>query len=325
MKKILILFLLSVVFLQAEHSIVFVHVGPRLPDYMEDSLSQARLFNKTCPIYLAASQEALQGLSEKARAASPTLVPLETLQKTENHLCFNNFSVMDRSFRGGFWHYTSERFFYLEEVIAHYDLHQVFHLENDNMLYVDLEKILPVFMQYYPGIAATFDNDRRCIPGFVYIADKQIIADLTTLMANQAHAGKNDMEFLAIFKDHVQREGIDHLPIVMENYFDYYEALSPAGHRVRNPRLYSQHGDYFDSIFDAAALGQYLGGIDPKNGASSPGFINESCIFNPSKLHFRWERDLEGRNVPYAYFEGVERRINNLHIHCKNLKLFSSE
>jgi hypothetical protein len=102
--------------------------------------------------------------------------------------------------------------------------------------------------------------------------------------------------------------------------------ISPAGHTTQNPEFYSRNFNLFQSVFDAAALGQYLGGIDPfYHGPSLPGFINESCLFNPSAMTYTWERDEEGRLVPYATFKNETYKINNLHIHCKDLKRFSSK
>ena len=49
----------------------------------------------------------------------------------------------------------------------------------------------------------------------------------------------------------------------------------------------SSNFDRFQYIFDAAAIGQYLGGIDPihdKNDTS--GFVNEICIINPFRTVF---------------------------------------
>ena len=92
-----------------------------------------------------------------------------------------------------------------------------------------------------------------------------------------------------------------------------------------DPQIYCQNINFFKSIFDAAAIGQYLGGGDPRNGTHGPGFINESCIFNPSLLVYEWLEDLEGRKVPFAVYGGEKFRVNNLHIHSKNLWQFTSK
>ena len=97
-----------------------------------------------------------------------------------------------------------------------------------------------------------------------------------------------------------------------------------TGKRAKQPEDYARNFDGFWSLFDAAALGQYFGGIDPRNGSSKPGFVNEDCLFNPVRLMFEWEFDQKGRDVPFACFGQTRYRINNLHVHSKNLKAFRS-
>jgi hypothetical protein len=71
----------------------------------------------------------------------------------------------------------------------------------------------------------------------------------------------------------------------------------------------------FNSIFDGAAIGQYLGGI--YSNPNLKGYINDTTIFNVSKYNYIWEH-----NEPYMVFENKKIKINNLHIHSKNLKQF---
>lgn len=306
-------------------ALVFVHIGPTLPNYTEDALHQARLFNPSCPIYLVASQEALGALTPRSHMDRIHAYPLENLLKTDKHKAFEAASTLDRGFREGFWRFTTERFFVIEELMLQENLRDVFHLENDVMLYADLAPMLPLFQTHYKTIGATFDNDERCIPGFIYFADVQALGALTCFIQEHARSGHNDMQSLANFKK-VQGNKIEQLPIVMGNYFHHFPAQSAAGHRVENSALFAQHWEVFESIFDAAALGQCLGGQDPRNGKKKKGaFINESCIFNPGHLAYEWIRDEKGRKVPYAHFAGVRCRINNLHIHSKNLKPFASD
>jgi hypothetical protein len=305
------------------YSIVFVHIGKKLPVYLTDALTQARLFNEAPEIYLIANQQALDDCPQ-TQTLRIAAVPVETLQKTKTHTDFIKASRLDRQGRDGFWFYASERFLYLDDFMQQYALQHVVHLESDNMLYVDIAELMPTFLKKYPGIGAVFDNDERCIPGFVYIANKQVMHQLAEYFAKYAHSGKNDMEILAIFKNSQAKNVVINLPIIMDSYKEKHPLKSPAGHVASDPQVYSKHLKHFKSIFDGAALGQYLGGIDPRNGPSVPGFINESCIFNPSDLTYRWELDAQGRKVPFALYADEVYRINNLHIHSKNLKKFLS-
>ena len=322
----------------ASHSIVLVHLGEKLPTYISDTLFQARLFNPSCEIVLLANQEALDKHFNN-QGINIATIAIETLTKTLKHKQFIKKSALQHSQKKGnknpakissnkidknFWFYASERFFYLDDYIKQYNKSHVFHIENDVMLYVDLEQILPVFKKNYPGIAAIFDCDDRCIPSLVYLANEKSTSRLMQCFVKYAEQGKNDMQILAILRQTTNISTINSLPIIMDSYCKKYSLKNALGYTVENPTLYSKNITEFQSIFDAAALGQFLGGIDPRNGKSVPGFINERCIFNPSHLTFKWIVDHMGRKVPYMIFGDEIYRINNLHIHSKKMGPFLS-
>lgn len=311
------------------YSIVFVHIGTDLPTYVYTAIDQARLFNPDCAIYLVANQSAL-------RKASPVLnqmkkdflrpIPCETLIRSKSHHIFRTQSTLDKKSYQGFWTFASERFFYLEELIQQHDLEDVFHLENDVMLYKDLSTLLPIFKKHYSNkIAVTFDNENRCIPGFVYISQHHPIAKLAQFMAARAKAGKTDMEIFPEFKAKYSDLYIDALPIVIPEYCRDHVLKNQLGAVAKHSNPFFQNFDDFQSIFDAAAIGQYLGGISPRNGAAVPGFINESCLFDPSQFQYVWKEDSKGRWAPFILYKEVAYPINNLHIHSKNLVSFFSK
>jgi len=94
----------------------------------------------------------------------------------------------------------------------------------------------------------------------------------------------------------------------------------------RNASAYSSNFDRFRSLFDAAAYGHYLGGINPQNTQGNTiGYINEQSLYNASRFAFEWRLDSRSRFVPFALLGNNETmRINNLHIHSKATHLFFS-
>lgn len=312
----------SVVAFDQKPSIVFVHLGEQIPEYLFDATAQAHLFNPTLPIIVIADQQALHNIDRSQRSYI-TYVACEQLRVSNEHALFKKASKLDRHGREGFWFKATERFFYIDELMHQRNMQHVFHLEYDNMLYADLLSLMPVF-ERYESIAATFDADNRCIPGFIYFAHADAIHQLVTYIAHAASYGLNDMEIITAFKQSNGSDQIDHLPIIMPEYIDQYGLGNALGFTTMSPEKYVHNIQEFDSIFDAAALGQFLGGIDPRNGHSAPGFINETCLFNPAKLQFQWLLDDAGRKIPYAMIHEKKYRINNLHIHSKNLKAFCS-
>ena len=103
---------------------------------------------------------------------------------------------------------------------------------------------------------------------------------------------------------------VDTLPIFIEN----------NKNDVTN--MITKNFKHYNAIFDAAAIGQYLGGIDPRNQAGDTiGFVNETCVIDYSKYTFIW-KNKDDLKYPYIIVNNKEYPIVNLHIHCKNLKIF---
>ena len=170
-KKIILFSLLISIQLYSNtgaYSIIFVHLGRTLPSYLYDSVEQARLFNPDASIYLIANKEALK--NTKSDLKNTILINCEELSQSTEHAYFIKHSTLNNYSYDGFWRKATERFFYLAELIQLYNLKNVFHMEYDNMLYVDLSTLLHTF-ENYQGIGAIFDNEDRCIPSFMYNAN----------------------------------------------------------------------------------------------------------------------------------------------------------
>jgi hypothetical protein len=301
------------------YSIVYVHLGEKLPPYVSCATHQARLFNESADIIVIANKHAIDANNDELfQNDGVSFISCESLKESAEHTLFKQKSKLSH----GFWRKCTERFFLLDEFMQQNGLKDVFHLEYDNMLYANLEDLLPVFDKY-PHMAAVFDNDDRCIPSFVYFAHKDAAKGLASYISQNAHRGLNDMQIIARYKKE-NNDAIGNLPIITPAYLETHELRSSSGHVTTCPDNYSNNFEAFNSIFDAAAIGQFLGGIDPRNGISKPGFINESCLFNPALLTFEWKPDEHERKIPYACFEKAKARINNLHVHSKNLKAFAS-
>jgi hypothetical protein len=87
---------------------------------------------------------------------------------------------------------------------------------------------------------------------------------------------------------------------------------------------YSEHFSEFNSIFDPATWGQFVGGTRVDGPGSKPQdhYIGVLLKNNPSWI-VEWKEE-DGLNVPYFNMNDVLFKINNLHIHSKNLKKYIS-
>lgn len=305
-------------------NLAIVHLGSHWFDYILDCLEQAILFNPEAQVWLIAAEQHRAQLPP-ALQETVRFVDVTTLRPTKKHQRFMKKTRIDQQFRGGFWRFDIERFFFIEELMIAFQLPHCFHIESDNLLYCSLKELLPVLQSHYPGIAATFDNDDRCIAGFMYFGSESAAASLTDYLAGRSALSESiGMHIIAEYRQLSSPGAVVTLPIVPDGFSCEWTTLS--GMTSVDPDAFSRHATEFKSVFDAAAIGQFLGGVDPRNTKESTtvGFINESCVFDPSVFEYEW-KELRGiGKVPFLRYRKVDYRINNLHIHSKALHLFRS-
>lgn len=307
------------------YNFVLIHVGDDLPDYMNSCVHQIRLFNSpdSSIVWILAQGDQLEKIGDISNVQK---IPLENIEPSADHVYFNmhftNHSL------NNFWKYAIERFFYLEEIMRLYGLQNVFHLENDNLLYFNLKDVLPVFIENYKGMAVTLDCDYRVIPGFMFIRGCYPLGLLNRFINSMVRHNRNDMQMVADFFNFAQNDDvIQTLPILLPEYDKPLRNL--IGYTSFKRQRYVNHFEQFHGIFDAAAIGQYLGGISPRNnpeGLDTVGFINETTIFQCSYLDFKWELNENRLRILFVSYKGLNKwyPIFTLHVHSKNLIPFFS-
>ena len=275
--------------------VILVSVG-NFQEYLLDNITNLILHNNTNITLITE----IKYFNKLINFPNVELIDCNSLISNDINNYINN-SKLDKHFRNGFWYLCSLRFFYIYEYIKKYNLENVVHLENDVLIYENLENIKNCFKKN--KVYAPFDCNTRVIPSFIfipnYICFKPII--------DNYNLNLNDMENLAIFDETV----IEPLPIFIFNISN--EIL----------KLNKNYLD-FNCIFDAAAIGQYLGGIDKQNDPKDTiGFVNETCVIKYNKYKFNW---LKTNNLwyPYIIIDNKNIKIINLHIHSKELNKFLS-
>ncbi len=308
------------------HAIALVHLGEELPPHLPDTLYQIRLFNE-CPVFMLAERAALAA-SPLDDALGVEAIAVEELPISPAHTAFRQSAQVDKGFRFGFWTYVIERFFYLSSFASQYEVENLFHLETDVLLYVDLSELLAVFRQHYEGMAVPFSGDLIAIAGFMYFKDQQILEKLSFFLANvfvnNPGLQANDMQLLGLLRQNFGPVILDSLPVVPAD--DPGPLCSLWTGPSANPELYTRHFDQFRGVFDAAALGQFLDGIDPRNnaGRQTMGFLNEQACYWAHRYRYMLVTDGQGRRVPHLLTKTNRWPIFNLHLHSKNLAGFLS-
>jgi len=267
--------------------IIFVCIG-NFQEYILDNIKNLKLF-KNNDIVVITENKFFDYFDD-----SIILVDYTTLED----FGFNNKSLLDRNFRNGFWHLCSLRFFYLYSYILKNNFENCIHLENDVITYVNFNNFDKNIKQN--KLYVTYDCDSRVIPGIIFIPNAE---SLKPVIENY-NFNLNDMENLA-------QINLEPLPIFL----------------IIDKNITKLNINYFDfnSIFDAAAMGQYLGGIDKRNqDGDTRGFVNETCLIKYNNYKFFWIKK-DNLFIPHLVVNNSLVRINNLHIHSKELYKFIAD
>jgi hypothetical protein len=277
-------------------SIVLVCIN-NFQEYILDNIQQLINLNHE-PIYVLTNERfcnLFDKFSEKIK-----LIAIETLNDSYN---FYSRTNLDKSFRNGFWSLTSLRFFYIYEFMKKYDVKDVIHLENDVLIYYNCNEILNFFDKNY--IYLPFDTFKRNIASIMFIPSCDILKNIL----DNYDFSKNDMENFSIIKNKTGL--IKTLPI--------FPKINTTNEEIN---FVSENFKDFNLIFDAAAMGQYLGGIDPKNDSSNTiGFVNETCVIKYNNYKFFYNV-IDKIKKPFLLINNIPVRVFNLHIHSKNLTNF---
>lgn len=315
-------------------NLVYIHIGENLPTYIYDSIYQSLLVSPNTKIYVILNDSNIDNFRGTLSTFNLNLylktpinlnmhvecIPLSILKMPQDYLQFiQSLPDNTKQFRDAFWISTTARFFYIESLMELFKLRRVYHIENDIMIYENLNDI-PVNINSMYMVKDSYD---RVIPSILFIPDCSHLNRLNNHMLKQLKQTKslmNDMQLLGSYK---------------------------ASHVSYFPFDFTNDSSF---IMDGAAIGQFLGGIDPRNlpefqnrnehqqtflSIDNPtvGFINETCTFKPNSITiFKKDLHLDNITIPVQTFYGQKdqgnniqlKQINNLHIHSKQLYQFSS-
>ncbi len=304
-------------------SIVLVHLGVRdIPSYVIDCVEQIRLFSDIPVYFVCGRKKVVDG----RLAGLCSIVHYEDLPLSPAHLDFYKKMSSGKAVFDNFFQCALERFFVLDEAISGLGLKNVIHMENDILLYEDPVKILRMLEIDYKNVTVPRMNEKDSMASVMYIPDKDSLSDFLAYINGHIYdKGCNDMNLLAAY---MREKRLLSLPVIYEGYPEKYELKNQKGDRA--PAEYESdyylHAGEYGGIFDAAPIGQFIGGTDKKPGGvtENVGFINDAAFIDPSKLDIRWKKEKEGY-IPFVIDKDKTYRIFNLHVHCKELYKYRSD
>ena len=307
-----------------EKSIVFVHSG-RLPSYISDCIFQTifmntdKKYNQSISIHVIIEEAEFEDFENSIKVIDwdlYNLKPVIKITSIESLRVSKQLRALEKSvpytminFRGGFWLHTISRFIILEKFMKVNCLPLVFHIENDVMVYNSFNNIYNRHSSKADSgkIWVVKDSPKRVVPSIMFFPSITSITLLVSHIYRCLSMGfSNDMDLLG-------------------SYQDVYELPTIPNKKIK-------------MVFDGAAIGQYLGGIDPRNIGKNfsdgldvylgtRGFKNETAEISPSLYEHNTKMVYTGINnarVPILLDKTDTYLVANLHVHSKNLASFSS-
>lgn len=278
--------------------IILYHRKTKIPNHLNDCIAKIRQYSKI-PIFVITDQDFFND--------QVTIV---------NSNRYDNLKWLDDFYTGvhyrndneyHMWRESSYRFFYIKNIIEEYNLSNILTFDNDVLLYENPEKILEQITQKYKNIAITPQCHNEVVMGMCYLKDSNSIKVITDFFIEEYKLDRHhlkqkykdyptEMRILANIKQ------IEYLPILPNSITE---------------NRYSNNYSFFNSVFDPAGYGQYIGGLSPMNVTiANPGWyhdyqeIGKQIKLNRIKIIFE-------NNSPYLLCGNDRIRINNLHIHSK--------
>ena len=202
-----------------------------------------------------------------------------------------------------------ERFFLLQNLMLNKNIEDCLFLELDNLIYDDPHNWITEFSKH--ELCYMYDHDDRCSSGLMYVKKASSLNEFLGFILHFISTSNDFLtEMTALYRYYdFNKENIQILPTYWNN--DSIPSMAKMN-----------YGLYGQSIFDALAIGCCLLGLDPyhTDGKIETGRRAEWCAIDYTKDIFEWKMDDKGRRIPYMYDGTNWLRVNNLHIHSKDLK-----
>jgi len=284
----------------------FISDGGPLPSYTEVSLRQARKTNPDVEIDFICKDD-----QELFSEVGVNWIPQESIQSSEldmfNEVCwFKRHGTPNTTFKSPnlFWHRTCERIYYLEAYISQQNMQNVFHFENDVLLYGHLSTV-PVI----DDVAMVLPMSRnKATFAFCHISEPNNLHSVckyfTWLMSSYGETRLSQH-----LGDHVSEMSLLYMAL-REHIVAALPTLPTYG--AQDGILTEQTNEM---VFDPGSYGQFLGGTNNGHGAGftdSQHFIGELIESGDLQVTFDGTPSVNGV------------QIFNLHIHGKNLEEFAN-
>lgn len=201
--------------------------------------------------HLIANASALQDLPKGISATTPIeeFYVAEAFAETRLNL------VSPHGFRDGFWLKTIERFFVLEQFAKVSKSESVFHAELDQLLFRTDLLLNNLEQLHSQGIRVPFHSSKRALASIMHIQGTSGLSHLLDF-SRTTNPFANEMELLA-------RWGLENPEKI--NALPTLASVANPNSTAKIAPVKTLNLSETQGLVDAAQLGQWIGGIDPRN------------------------------------------------------------
>lgn len=271
--------------------VLLIHLGGRPPGFMAHAVAQATGAAGRAPIVI--------GPREGRRLRGTRLDRFRAGERmTEMGL-------------GGFWRYSAERLFVLEEAMREIGIDRCLHIESDNLLYghvADYEGWL--LGERGDAVATCPLTDHEDTAAVLYVGSLAALAAFNEALLALVELGPQQL---------LERHGGP-----MANEMRMLRILRDAGASTALPTtVTAAAAEGCPVVFDPASYGQHVDGIPDAPGVPYAGDHHEvGREILAGRTTVEWDAQ---RRVPVAVCDGTRLPLANLHVHSKRLERLTTE
>lgn len=250
---------------------IFVQLGELKP-YMTRFICQAATMNPYCETVLITDQTSIRS-AEFALVSLTDLVGSAELAELTSRVHAAGF---DPAFRDGYWVKIFMRFLAIERYLEVNSAHSpVMHFECDVVSFITpqlLSDVLKFASKQPTKVYSPFIDDGTVCPAILIGRNSEYVIEVCKYVVS--HLGENIGESDMALLHRAHTEGyLEPLPTLTSKscLTIGYKEILPLNETIVESQQWKEAG----VIFDAAAIGQYLFGIDPKvnRGITRPGYL----------------------------------------------------
>ena len=296
---------------------VFIHLGKSPAEHLWLNLARHRQIFPDVTTYLILDET-------RHFKRVPEGVQTYFFKRENKFLNETLFNAHDQKFRRGFWRFSLERLFALAEFHKSMPLASILHIESDVLL-------LPNFpWSTFTCVKTPMWNNynlERDVSALLFYPNYEVHARTIVriqelLSENSSHT---DMTILAGLRNRYS-DAFSFLPSLSNDIPELKNISNKTGaefiEKVSQKKIFSE------GVFDAAPIGMWLLGHDPRNNYgkafihdSSP-IVSGDSIVDPSSV--KYELDKRGNLFIASNFSEGKISLWCLHVHSKSLRLFSN-